>query len=111
MRPRCGRKQRKKTTGTVRSKFKSKCKLGNEKHGMLPHLISKLCEYRYSTVEHRLNLKIMPLLILTVSFQEKLENDIRNKGRYVTSDWLLKQAIAPFNHSDFWAKFSLDRFT
>ena len=55
---------------------------------MLPHLISKLCEYSIA-------------LCQAVWSTEELENVIRKKGRYVTSDWLLKQAILPFNQSDY----------
>ena len=46
---------------------------------MLPHLILKLCEYRYSTMPSILEYRLAfhDLLMLTVSFQEKLENDIK----------------------------------
>ena len=77
---------------------------------MLPHLILKPCECQYSTMssslEHRPIITLCGLdsrngLSLTVSFQEKIENERRNKGRCKrNSDWLLKRAILPFKQSD-----------
>ena len=57
---------------------------------MLPHLILKPCECQYSTMsgslEHRPIITLCGLdskngLSLTVSFQEKIENERRKKGR------------------------------